>query len=85
MFQSEICDLNCVSDSSKSEISDKNQFEPVHEYQLVITCQKFVTGKKAWSQENYNFLPFLAKLTFNIIWLKISAYRPLKLCSKVWN
>ena len=76
--------LTLISDSSKSEISDK---KPVRtsSYHLVHTCQKSLIFKKGMVLQNHNFLPFLAKLTFNTTWLKISTHQPLKLCNNVWS
>ena len=74
--------LTIISDSSKSEISDKNtslnQFIPVGDH-----LSEIIDLKKSMVLQNHNFLPFLAKLTFNTTWLKISTYQPLKLCNNV--
>ena len=91
MFQSETCDfkgifnrkkLTLISDSSKSEISDKktslNQFIPVGAH-----LSKIIELKKGIVSQNHNILPFLAKLTFNTTWLKISTYQHLKLCNNL--
>ena len=78
MFQSEICDLNgilnrknvtLISESSKSEIIDKktslNQFKPVGAH-----LSEIIDLKKGMVLQEHNFLPFLAKLTFNTTLLK---------------
>ena len=74
--------LTIISDSSKSEIRDKNtslnQFKPVGDH-----LSEIIDLKKSMVLQNHNFLPFLAKLTFNTTWPKISTYQPLKLCNNV--
>ena len=61
--------VTIISDSSKSEIIDKktslNQFKPVGAH-----LSEIIDLKKGMVLQKHNFLPFLAKLTFNTTWLK---------------
>ena len=62
----------------------KNQFELVHTSWCTLV-RNYWFEKEAWAHKITIFPPFLAKLTFNTTWLKISTYQPLKLCNNVWS